>query len=93
MNPSTWGAAWWPLFLIISSAWLVAGFGIPELIALLTPVSHHVDNTLSWYARSELGVAVAVQGTRHTLAWWASFLAWMTFTVFITAHIWFAQFH
>jgi hypothetical protein len=88
----TWGNTWWPAFLIISSVWLVLGFGVPETIALLSPVANHFDNTLSIYARNELGLSVAVAGTRHTVAWWCSFIAWMVFTVFITAHIWFAQF-
>lgn len=88
----TWGSWWWPVFLVVASAWVVLGFGVPETIALLSPVSGHLDNTLSVYARSELGLSVAIQGTRHTLAWWCSFVAWMTFVIFITAHIWFVQF-
>ncbi|HEY2455581.1 MAG TPA: hypothetical protein VGI71_23800 [Scandinavium sp.] len=87
----TWGSKWWPIFLIISSVWLITGFGIPETIALFQhPL--HVDNTLSYYSRSELGVAVAIQSTVHTLAWWLSFIMWMLFVIFITAHIWFDQF-
>jgi hypothetical protein len=88
----TWGLTYWPIFLIISSAWIACAFGIPETIALLQGTSHHLDNTLSQYARVDLGVAVAVKTTVHTIAWWCSFVAWMVFVVFITAHIWFAQF-
>lgn len=85
----TWGHTWWPLFLIISSIWILLGFGIPELIALFSPVSNHLDNTLSDYARSELHVSA--QLTKHTVAWWLSLLTWLVFTISITAHIWFDQ--
>jgi hypothetical protein len=88
----TWGRVYWPIFLIISSAWLLSGFGVAETIALLSPVSGHLDNTLSTYARTELGVSVAVQNGVHTIAWWCSFVAWTLFVTFITAHIWFLQF-
>lgn len=86
----TWGKEYWPIFLIISAIWVLLGFGIPELIALLSPVPNHLDNTLSVYARDELNVSA--QLTKHAIAWWLSFLAWGLFVVVITLHIWFDQF-
>lgn len=83
----TWGRTWWPVFLIISSVWILVGFGVPESVAL---ISHGTDNTLSAYARNELHVSLAT--TVHTVAWYLSFLMWMMFVIFITAHIWFDQF-
>lgn len=71
---------------------MLLAFGIPESIALLQYTGTHLDNTLSFYARTELHVSVATVATVHTLAWWLSFLMWMMFVVFITAHIWFDQF-
>lgn len=88
----TWGQHYWAVFLSISSAWLLTGFGIPETIALATGRAHHLDNTLSFYARTELHVSVATAGSIHTIAWWASFVVWMMFVVFITSHIWFDEF-
>jgi hypothetical protein len=87
----TWGRVYWPIFLIISSAWIALGFGIPETIALVANTLH-LDNTLSKYARSELGISVATAATVHSIAWWCSFSAWMIFVLFITGHIWFDQF-
>ena len=85
----TWGRAYWPVFLIVSAVWLILGFGVPEAISLVfRPL--HVDNTLSFYARSELNVSL--QTTVHTLAWYLTFIMWIMFVVFITAHIWFDQF-
>lgn len=89
---ATWGKVYWPVFLIVSSFILLLGFGVPESLALVTHPSSHVDNTLSYYARYELHVSVATANTIHTWAWWLSFLLWMMFVVFITAHIWFDQF-
>lgn len=89
---ATWGNAYWPVFLILSGLWILIGFGIPETIALMGHVSDHLDNTLSFYARRELHVSVATASTIHTIGWWISFLAWMMSVVFLTAHIWFAQF-
>lgn len=86
----TWGRDYWPIFLIISSIWLLLGFGIPELIALLSGTAGHLDNTLSVYARDELNVSA--QLTKHTIAWYLSFLVWIVFTFVITLHIWFDQF-
>jgi hypothetical protein len=88
----TWGNTWWPVFLIISAIWVTTGFGIAETIAILQGVGSHLDNTLSHYARTDLGLSVAVQNTKHTVAWWCSFVVWMIFVVWITAHIWFFQF-
>jgi hypothetical protein len=88
----TWGKVYWPVFLIISSVWVMLGFGIPETIALFTHPSTHLDNTLSFYSRTELHASVATATTMHTAAWWLSFVVWMMFVIFITAHIWFDQF-
>lgn len=83
----TWGAHYWPVFLIISSLWLLTGFGIPELIAIFTQVSTHTDNTLSNYAQHELGVSA--QLTIHTIAWYLSLIVWVLLTTLLTWHIWF----
>jgi hypothetical protein len=84
----TWGRTWWPLFLIISAIWLLLAFGIPELIAIFTKgPGAHLDNTLSNYSRSELHVTATL--TRHTIAWYLSFLTWSVFAGIITLHIWF----
>jgi len=88
----TWGEKYWPVFLVISALWLMLGFGIPEGIALGSSPSKHLDNTLSYYARTELHANIAVYGSIHTVAWWATFVVWMVFVIFITAHIWFLQF-
>lgn len=88
----TWGKLYWPVFLIISSVWIMLAFGIPETIALATHPSTHQDNTLSFYSRTELHISVATAATAHTAAWWLSFVVWMMFVIFITAHIWFDQF-
>lgn len=83
----TWGNTWWPIFLITSSVWLLLGFGIPELIALFTNVNTHIDNTLTHYSQTELGLDAQV--TRHTIAWTLSLLAWVLVTTILTWHIWF----
>jgi hypothetical protein len=88
----TWGKVYWPIFLIISSLWLLTGFGIAETIALISGTANHLDNTLSYYARTELHISVATAATAHTVAWWITFVVWMMFVIFITAHIWFDQF-
>lgn len=89
---ATWGKIWWPVFLIISSVWLMTGFGVPEAWALIAHTNNNADNTLSYYARTELHVSVATVGSIHTVAWYLSFLVWMMFVIFITAHIWMDQF-
>jgi hypothetical protein len=88
---ATWGSTYWPWFLSISGFWVLTAFGIPEGLALATHPAHHVDNTLSFYARHELHVGIATAGNIHTLAWWLSFLMWMMFVIFITGHIWMDQ--
>jgi hypothetical protein len=92
-NISTWGSHYWPWFLIAGSAFITLGFGVPETIALVQG-SHNphvnIDNTLSWYARYELNVTAGA--TIHGAAWWFTFVVWMVFVIFITAHIWFDQF-
>lgn len=85
----TWGRVWWPLFLLISSAWVFLGFGVPETLALLTSRATHTDNTLSNYSWTELHVSSTL--TVHTIAWWASLTVWATFAIVITLHIWFRQ--
>ena len=90
MNFLSWGRVYWPVFLIISSVWVILGFGIPELIALFTGKSSHTDNTLSNYSWSELHVSTML--TVHTLAWYLSFGVWVMFAFVITLHIWFRQF-
>lgn len=88
----TWGKEYWPVFLLISTAWIATGFGIPEGFSLASDPSKHLDNTLSYYARTQLHANIAVAGGMHTVAWWATFVLWMIFVIFITAHIWFAEF-
>jgi len=88
----TWGEKYWPVFLIISALWLLTGFGVPETIALMTERSSHLDNTLSYYSRVMLHADVATNMSVHTVGWWLSFIVWMMFVLFITAHIWFLQF-
>lgn len=88
----TWGHWYWPVFLIVASVVIIVGFVPAEIIALLSEVRNHTDNTLSYYARTELGVSVAVQNTVHTVAWWASFVLYLLFNAFIIPHIWFVQF-
>ena len=87
----SWGQHYWPWFLIISAMWILSGFGIPEGIALAEH-GDGLDNTLSWYARTQLHASVAINMSVHTLAWWATFILWMTFVIYITPHIWFLQF-
>lgn len=90
---STWGPHYWPIFLIISTTWLVLGFGVPETIALVEGAHNphsQIDNTLSWYARYELNVSAGA--TIHGFTWWFTFVVWIIFVVFITAHIWMDQF-
>lgn len=84
----TWGRIWWPIFLIISSLWILIGFLPEEIVALVTKVSTHTDNTLSQYARTELHVTASIQDV-HDIAWWLSLLAWSVFAVWATGHIWF----
>jgi Zn-dependent M28 family amino/carboxypeptidase len=83
----TWGSRYWPVFLIVSSAWLLTGFGIPELIALFASVSTHTDNTLSNYSHVELHVTSTM--TIHTVAWYLSLAVWLMATIILTFHIWF----
>lgn len=81
----TWGKFFWPYWIITTSLTFLG----PELFALFT----NVKNTLSDYARYQLNVNVAVSNHGiHTLAWWASFIAWVVFVAWITPHIWWAKF-
>lgn len=90
---ATWGSRYWPVFLLVSSAWLILGFAVPEGIALWEGAHNphlQIDNTLSWYARYELNVTQG--GNIHGITWWVTFVLWIIFVVFITAHIWMDQF-
>lgn len=78
---------YWPVFLIISAIWILCGFGIPEVLALVSKVTNHTDNTLSNYAHVEL--KVSTQMTIHTIAWYLSLLVWLLSTTILTFHIWF----
>lgn len=86
----TWGRWYWPLWIISTCIWVVLTFGVPELIALLTQVSTHTDNTLSNYSWQELHVTT--QLTKHTVAWYVSFFTWLTIIGTLTLHIWYHQF-
>lgn len=83
----TWGNWYWPVFLIISAIWIITGFGVPEIIALITEVKGHTDNTLSHYSQFELGMSTEI--TRHSIAWVLSLLSWVVITTLLTWHIWF----
>lgn len=84
----TWGRHYWPVFLIISSLWVLLGFGVPELYALFNRgPGAHLDNTLSNYSHVELKVSAVM--TVHTIAWYLSLLVWLMFAGVMTFHIWF----
>lgn len=87
----TWGLHYWPTFLTISGLWVLIGFGIPESIALATSPATHMDNTLTFYARTELHAGVSIANTIHTMGWWVSLSAWLMFVVFVTLHVWYGQ--
>ena len=76
----TWGQYYWPWYLVVG----VVLFGVPELFALFT----NVYNTLSWYAWRELDISLSVGQGMDTVAWWASFILWLSLVVIITGHIW-----
>ena len=79
----TWGREYWTWFLTNVSLQFI----IAELIAI---VSGNYANTLSEYARSELGlVLIPNQPLHHTIAWVLSLVAWWLFVGVITWHIWF----
>lgn len=84
----TWGKIYWPIFLIVEGTLLMVGFLPAEIIALLSRVTNHLDNTLSYYARTELHVTSSIQDI-HDVAWYASLIPWVIFVVWITGHIWF----
>jgi hypothetical protein len=79
----TWGREYWTWALIAVSL----AFIIPECVALATNVS----NTLSDYARFELGVPAGGQPAHHTAAWALSLIGWWLFVGVITWHIWFTS--
>jgi len=76
-----WGNWYWPRGLTVASV----AFLLPELYALFT----NPANTLSDYCWRELHVTAAWGNGVHSLAWWFSLVAWLLFTIVITAHIWF----
>lgn len=76
-----WGNQYWPLFLIVLSVLFLG----PELYAVCT----NPANTLSDYCWKELSVSLTFGHGKHTVAWWASFIAWLLFVVTITLHIWY----
>lgn len=78
-----WGYVYWPWWLAVVS---VAFLG-PEVFALAT----NVKSTLSYYCWHELHMDIALSPDVHGMAWWNSLLAWLLFTVVITAHIWWRQ--
>lgn len=81
----TWGATYWPIFLIVTSVAFLA----PEIYALLT----NSANTLSDYSWHELGLPITFKGRiMHNAGWALSLGAWATFMFFITNHIWFQRF-
>jgi len=87
----TWGHWYWPLAILITAV-VSAGLFFPaETIAFFT---NH-NNTLSDFLRTEFDVTTATgsQTKMHTIAWWASLLAWSafatTFLIWFTGHIWF----
>lgn len=77
----TWGKWYWTVMLIVASAM----FLFPEAYALFT---NHA-NTLSDYARYELGAGTAVHFNAHTIAWYLTLIAWLFVTTWLTYHIWF----
>lgn len=89
---STWGMKYWPWFLLVTTAQILFGFGVPETIALVQGAhkpSSGVDNTLSHYARYELNVSAHM--TIHTVTWWFTLVVFLAFVVFAVSHIWFDQ--
>ena len=85
MSRITWGLWYWPAGLIAVSLLFVPA----ELFALAT----NSLNTLSDYSYYELGMQTALGrfALHHTVAWWASLVAWLLFVVVITGHIWWRQ--
>lgn len=82
---ATWGNFFWPYWIIVTSVTFLG----PEIYALIT----NFRNTLSDYARYELGVTVGVNNHGiHSIAWWASLLVWLVFIAWITPHIWIVQY-
>ena len=84
----TWGLWYWPKFLIISAIIIAAGFGPAELFAVFQRGSH-VDNTLSYYARTQLNVTA--QMTQHTVAWYLTLFVYLVIGLALLFHIWFDQ--
>jgi hypothetical protein len=81
----TWGKWYWEDFLIATGAYLGVFFGIPEIIALFT----NVRNTLSDFARYELGADTSQVFTTHNAAWFISLIVFVSVVTELTAHIWF----
>ena len=86
MKIPTWGNVYWPIFLIAVSVL----FLVPEILALAT----NAANTLSDYARHELGVPVnSTKPVLHTAAWLLSLGAWLVGVFWLTKHIWFGEYN
>lgn len=78
----TWGRVYWSVALSIAAI----AFLIPEVIAIFT----NMGNTLSEYARSELGLTYGPHmQVHHTITWTLTLIAWWVFVGVITWHIWF----
>jgi hypothetical protein len=84
----TWGRIYWPIFLMIEGILFLIGFLPAEITALLTEVKYHTDNTLSYYARTELHVTSSIQDV-HDIVWYLTLVPWCMFVIWITGHIWF----
>lgn len=76
----TWGSTYWPIFLIIVSAFFLA----PEILALFT----NAANTLSDYCWRELSVNVAFGHGKHSVAWWLSLIGSVLAFIILVIHIW-----
>lgn len=79
----TWGKEYWSYFLIIVST----GFLVPEVFALIT----NVRNTLSDYARFELGADPNQVFTHHNAAWALSLVVYIVVSAELVRHIWFGK--
>lgn len=78
----TWGRIYWSVALVVVSVM----FLVPEVYALFT----NMANTLSEYARSEIGLTYRPNfAVHHGWAWIFSLCAWWVFVGIITWHIWF----
>lgn len=78
----TWGRVYWSAYLVVLSVLFLG----PEIFAMFT----NMGNTLSEYARSEIGLTyLPHMQVHHTWAWALSLIGWWVFVGVITWHIWF----